>query len=148
MVVFSGFITKLLYNSYMLFAVFDQNKNFISFSNENFGGGFLFKEIPQDQSDLLKWRWEGNYDNGGMVSLENSSYEEDLSTEGFKNKYPLPILFSILMKQIFILSEKLSVTDYSFQTLVKDFLNTFENTDSYVELLQITNKLKRNEKET
>lgn len=130
-----------------MFAVFDKNKTFISFSDQNFGGDFLFREIPEEQSNLLKWRWDGDYDNGSMVFLDESFYDDSLSVDGFKNKYPLPALFSILFKQLFLISEKTSTTDYLFQELVKDFLNTFESEDSYIELLQIANKLKRHEKE-
>jgi len=130
-----------------MFAVFNQNKNFISFSNEKFDGNFLFKEIPDDQSNLLEWRWEGNYDDGHMVKLSENFYEEELSENAFKNKYPLPLMLSVLFRQMFIMSEKLNITDYQFNELVKDFLNTFENEEEYINLLKIANKIKKYEKE-
>jgi len=130
-----------------MFAVFNQNKNFISFSNEKFDGNFLFKEIPDDQSNLLEWRWEGNYDDGYMVKLSENFYEEELSENAFKNKYPLPLMLSVLFRQMFIMSEKLNITDYQFNELVKDFLNTFENEEEYINLLKIANKIKKYEKE-
>lgn len=130
-----------------MIAVFNQNKNFISFSNEKFDGDFLFKEIPEEQSNLFEWRWEGNFDDGGMVKLSDNFYEEELSEKGFKNKYPLPLMLSILFRQMFIISEKLNITDYQFNELVKDFLNTFENEEEYINLLKVTNKIKKYEKE-
>jgi hypothetical protein len=130
-----------------MFAVFNQNKNFISFSNEKFDGDFLFKEIPENQSNMFEWRWEGNYDDGQMVKLSESFYSDELSETGFKNKYPIPLMLSILFRQVFIISEKLNITDYQFNELVKDFLNTFENEEEYISLLKIANKIKKYEKE-
>jgi hypothetical protein len=45
------------------------------------------------------------------------------------------------------MSEKLNITDYQFNELVKDFLNTFENEEEYINLLKIANKIKKYEKE-
>ena len=129
-----------------MFAVFDQNKKFLSFSNEKFEGNFLFKLIPEEQSNLLEWRWEGNYDDGKMVKLSDDFYNEALSHEAFKNKYPLPLLLSILLKQLYILSEKLELTDYQFHELLKDFIYTFESETEYINLLKVANDIKKYEK--
>lgn len=45
-----------------MYVVFDQNKNFISYSDNIFEAqkdlNLYFKEIPPDKSNLLEWRWE------------------------------------------------------------------------------------------
>lgn len=124
-----------------MYAVFNLNKNFISYSDNTFNGNFLFKQIPEEQSDFLNWRWEGDYDTGKMVKIEDDPYCNNLTESNFEEKYPLPIFFTILLKQLFLTSSKNKTTDPVFLNLVKDYITTYENNDSYISLLKEANKI-------
>lgn len=126
-----------------MFAIFDQNKNFISYSDEKFDDRFLSREIPQEQSNLLEWRWDGNYDTGKMVKIDSLPYNDPQNPEFFNKKYPLPLFFSLLLKQIYLLAKKQNLLDVSFETMVKDFILCNETEDDYVDLLRLANKLNK-----
>jgi hypothetical protein len=126
-----------------MFAVFDQNKKFISYSDQQFAGNFLFKYISPEKSDLLSWRWDGDYDTGKMVSVSVSGYEEPNTEEVFQNKYPLPLFFSVLLKQIYALAKVNNILDDTFGNMVKDFINCHETPEDYVDFLREIGKLKR-----
>ena len=126
-----------------MYVVFDLNKNFISYSDNMFGGNFLFKEIAEEESDILNWRWDGDYDNGKMVKLEDSPYEHNSSTEeAFQEKYPLHIFFTIILKQLFLTSSKNKTVDPLFEQMLKEYIIIYESNDSYISLLKEANKLK------
>lgn len=134
-----------------MYAVFDKNKNFLSFSDTIFPNvseslNFFFKEIPEDKSDLLKWRWEGDYETGKMVAVEESPYPNIHTENFFETKYSFYNLISIIMKQIFLNSEKLGTTDIVFKEMLKDYVTSFEDQEEYISLLRVANKIK-NEKE-
>jgi hypothetical protein len=125
-----------------MYVVFDLNKKFISYSDNMFGGNFLFKEIAEEESDILNWRWEGDYDTGKMVKLENEPYPNILTENIFEEKYPISIFFTILLKQMFLTSSKNKTIDPLFEEMVKDYIKTYEDNDSYISLLKEANKLK------
>lgn len=134
-----------------MYAVFDKNKNFLSFSDKIFPTNnnslnFFFKKIPEDKSDLLKWRWDGDYETGNMVAIEKNPYPDVHAEKFFEKKYSFYALISIMLKQIFLNSEKLRTTEYVFQEMVKDYITSFEDQEEYITLLRLANKLK-NEKE-
>lgn len=133
-----------------MYAVFDKNKTFLSFSDkiipmDNSSLNFFFKEIPEDKSDILNWRWDGDYETGGMVPIEKNPYPNVYSKSFFEEKYSFHVLISILLKQIFLNSEKLGTTEYVFKEMVKDYTVSFEDQEEYINLLRAANKLK-NEK--
>jgi len=126
-----------------MYAVFDLNKTFISYSDNMFGGNFLFKEIAEEESDILNWRWDGDYDTGKMVKLENEPYPNILTENIFEEKYPISVFFTILLKQMFLTSSKNKTIDPLFEEMVKDYIRTYEDNDSYISLLKEANKLKQ-----
>jgi hypothetical protein len=125
-----------------MYAVFDINKNFISYSDGKFGENFLFRDIPSEQSDLLSWRWEGDYDTGNMVAIEESPYPISDLKNIFEEKYPLSIFFTILLKQLFLTSTKNKSIDPLFGEMVKNYIIAYEDNDSYISLLREANKTK------
>jgi hypothetical protein len=54
--------------------------------------------------------------------------------------------FDFLIKQIYLISEKLNVTDIGFKQMVKEFLHSFENESSYIDLLKEVDKVKHEKK--
>lgn len=131
-----------------MYVVFDENKNFISYSDSIFQTqvNLFFKEIPPDKSDLLKWRWEGDYDTGQMVLISDNGYPETYNKNTFESKFPFSVFMSIMLKQIYLISEKLNATDIVFKQMVKEYLHSFEDESSYIDLLQEANKIKREKK--
>jgi hypothetical protein len=131
-----------------MYVVFDENKNFISYSDSIFQTqvNLFFKEIPPDKSDLLKWRWDGDYDTGKMVLISENGYPENYNQNLFENKYPFSVFMSIVLKQIFLISEKLNSTDISFKQMIKEYMQSFEDEASYIDLLQEASKIKREKK--
>jgi hypothetical protein len=98
-----------------MFALFNLNKSFIGYSDnipEHLESGILKKEIPEDKSDLIKWRWDGSYDDGQMVSLEEKPYtitEKELQDSLFRTiyeEYPIDVQIVNLIKQVYLLSYK------------------------------------------
>lgn len=131
-----------------MYVVFDENKNFISYSDSIFQTqvNLFFKEIPSDKSDLLKWRWDGDYDTGQMVLISDNGYPETYNKNTFEEKFPFSVFMSIMLKQIYLISEKLNATDIVFKQMVKEYLHSFEDESSYIDLLQEANKIKREKK--
>jgi len=88
-----------------MYALFNNNKVFIGYSPEIPHEHLLSKEIPPEQSDFTRWRWEGNYDNGRMISLDEGYPYEEIEIEKIlfnfiENKYPLPIQLINIMNQL------------------------------------------------
>jgi hypothetical protein len=57
-----------------MYALFDKNKQFIGYSPDfpDTPGLDIFKlEIPEDKSDITKWKWEGDMFNGRMVEIKD-----------------------------------------------------------------------------
>jgi len=98
-----------------MFALFSLQKNFIGYSDdipEHINSTILKKEIPEDKRDLTKWRWDGDYDTGNMVSLIEKPYvitEKELQESLFKTiyeKYPIDLQLLNVIKQLYLLSHK------------------------------------------
>ena len=105
-----------------MFALFNKDKNFISYSEDlplnpnfkNFMPNILMREIPIDKRDLTVWRWEGNYDNGEMVLIDEIPYptkKSDLNYSLFEKiyeKYPIDLQNVIIIKQLKKLCDNVS----------------------------------------
>jgi hypothetical protein len=89
-----------------MFALFNIEKQFIGYSPdipEN--SNILKKEIPEEQSDVTLWRWEGNYDNGKMVSIDIGYPVEEIELERqlfeyIGKEYPINVQILNIMKQL------------------------------------------------
>jgi hypothetical protein len=89
-----------------MFALFNTEKQFIGYSPdipEN--SNILKKDIPEEQSDITLWRWEGDYDNGRMISI-NIGYpieEIELERQLFEyigKEYPINVQILKIIKQL------------------------------------------------
>lgn len=89
-----------------MFVLFNKNKNFIGYSNDIPDNScILKKEIPPETSDILLWRWEGDYDNGKMISNGMGYPIEEIELEkNFLNtinkKYPIETQVLNIIKQL------------------------------------------------
>ena len=122
-----------------MYAIFDSDKKFISYADQKMETPFFCIEIPLDKSDVLKWRWEGNFENGQMVKIDESPYPNFYNEKSFQDKYPFDFFMSILLKQLFITSKQNNTCQNSFQKMVEDYVNSFENKESFLNLLKLTN---------
>jgi hypothetical protein len=115
-----------------MFALFNQHKKLIGYSPDfpnNPNLNVLKKQLPQEFSDLSKWHWEGDYDNGAMVSnkkiVEMDSmqkvYQKILST------YPIGVQLVNIIKQLNILSKKENLYDSSFKEMSSDILEMLKD---------------------
>lgn len=89
-----------------MFALFNKNKEFIGYSPEIPEGSEILKiKIPEDKSDILIWKWEGDYDTGKMVPvdigypIEEIELERELFEFIHKN-YPLQLQMINIIKQL------------------------------------------------
>jgi hypothetical protein len=119
-----------------MFALFNANKNFIGYGKDlpdNPSLNILSKEIPLDNQDLTVWRWDGDFDDGKMVLINENPYpveEIDFDTslyEKIYNKYPIDLQLVILMKQVKMLSEKADCLHPEFDEMSKLILKAVEN---------------------
>ena len=116
-----------------MFAIFNENKKFVGFSpdiQEN--PKILSKPIPEEQSDIRFWTWEGDFDTGKMVRLgigypiEEIELEEQLF-KYIQEKYPLTIQLINIIKQIRKLVEHdKNIQDYEFMDMSDSILNAVE----------------------
>jgi hypothetical protein len=89
-----------------MFALFNKDKNFIGYSNDIPDNScILKKEIPPETSDMLLWRWEGDYDNGKMISIGMGYPIEEIELEkkffnDINKKYPIETQFLNIIKQL------------------------------------------------
>jgi hypothetical protein len=88
-----------------MFVLFNENKKFIGYSPDIPDNSNLIKiQIPDSQSDLSMWKWEGDYD-GKMVPIdigypvEEIQLEKDLF-EFISKKYPINIQIINIIKQL------------------------------------------------
>ena len=113
-----------------MYAIFDSDKNFISYSDQKLESPFYSKEISLDKSDILKWRWNGNYDDGEMVKIDEVPYSNVLNKNFFHDKYPFDFFISILLKQLFITSKQNKNCQIPFELMVKDYIQCYENSET------------------
>jgi hypothetical protein len=124
-------------------AIFNNNKKFISYSEDlslnpnlkTFTQNILMREIPLDKEDLTIWRWEGDYDNGEMVLINDISYptkKSDLDYslyEKIYEKYPIDLQNVIIIKQLKLLCDNVSnnIITNDFKEMSDLLLKAVEN---------------------
>ncbi len=114
-----------------MYALFDQKKEFIGFS-ENFpdiyGSGIIKIKVPDEYADPTKFMWKGTLDNGAFFELNEFLNLKD-KKEKFEiilNKYPLEIQLINIIKQLNTLSEKQNIFDLNFKQMATDILNIWK----------------------
>lgn len=123
-----------------MYVIFDENKNFISYSSHPMGEPFFSKEIEITQDDLLTWRWEGSYDDGKLVKIEDAPYQTYNHKNFFEDRYSFDLFMSIIVKQLFLTAKKTNTAELPFEEMVKDYVTCLDGEDVYLELLKLANK--------
>jgi len=57
-----------------MFALFNKERKFIGYSEDipDLPTLNIFKlKLPENQKDITKWRWEGNFPDGKMVKIKS-----------------------------------------------------------------------------
>lgn len=124
-----------------MYAIFNLDKKFLSYSEQELNGNFLNKKIPDDKTNLLEWAWSGDYDRGEMVKIDKSDYEIINNIRSFESNYPFYFFMSKILKQIYMTSKKNNTLSDDFEKMTKEFIFCFEKPENYMELLKLTNKL-------
>ncbi len=122
-----------------MFALFNKDKTFIGYSSDiPDTSTVLKKEIPKEQSDIMLWRWEGDYENGRMVSvdigypIEEIELEKELFSFIDKN-YPPQIQMLNIIKQLRkIVQNNENIQDDNFVDMSDYILNAVDKYDKRV----------------
>lgn len=122
-----------------MYAVFNKKKQFLSFSENQFGENFLYKKIPEDKCDLIHWEWVGDFDSGKMEKRKIQKIKSNQDT--FQNHYSYNDFMSIILKQLYITSKKSKTLNAGFEQMIKEYICSYEKPEIYLELLRYTNKL-------
>jgi hypothetical protein len=116
-----------------MFALFNSEKKFIGFSPDILDNDKVLKiRIPDEQSDIRLWRWEGDYDTGKMVYCDVGYpiEEEELEKKLFDyiaNKYPISIqLINIIRQLTKIAKNDPNIQDYEFMDMSDCILNAID----------------------
>ena len=62
---------------FKMFVLFNQDKKFISYSEEPLdvpNSGIFNLKIPDDKQDITKWEWVGDMFNGKMVKRKDCNF--------------------------------------------------------------------------
>ena len=123
-----------------MYVIFDENKNFVSYSSHTMGKPFHCKEVDLKQEDLLNWRWDGDFDNGKLVKIEDAPYQSYNHKNYFEDRYSFDLFMSILVKQLFITAKQTKTAELPFEEMVKDYVTCIDGEEIYLELLKIANR--------
>jgi hypothetical protein len=111
-----------------MLALFNHNKQLIGYApniqeESNFQG--LYKEIPLEFSNLSEWHWEGDFDNGEMIS-NRKIIELDNEAKALKEiieRYPLGIQITNIIRQLHLISKNVNLFDNRFKEMSTDVLD-------------------------
>jgi len=116
-----------------MFVLFNKNKEFVGYSPDiPDNPSLLKKEIPKDKSNINIWKWEGDYDTGKMIYIENGYPIEEIELENelfdFIDKhYPIGIQIINILKQIKkIIEYKPEIQDENFLDMADCVLNAMD----------------------
>jgi hypothetical protein len=124
-----------------MYVVFDKNKKFISYSDKIFSDFYYYREIPSDKTDFSKWKWEGDYENGEMISIKDIFQTENVNKKFiFQKKYPVDVFLSLILKQLLIVSKKNNNAIWEFEEMAKEYIIAYNDIDEYFEILKSTIK--------
>jgi hypothetical protein len=132
-----------------MLVLFNKDKQFIGFSPDlpqEALENFYTKEVPESQADFTKWRWDGDYESGRMVSIVEDGYpieELELERQLFEKidqKYPLGVQLVNIIRQLKLLSNE-GEADYRFTDMADTILDAVEKHDSRIKYYQSRNKL-------
>lgn len=111
-----------------MFALFNQNKEFIGYSPdlpEVPNLAINRKKIPDQFCNLAEWHWEGNFDTGKMVSnkkiIELNNHQKALKK--IIEIYPLGVQIINIIKQLDVLSKNSNLFDNDFKEMSKTIMD-------------------------
>jgi len=110
-----------------MFALFNNKKQFIGYSPDlpnNDKINILKKKLPEEYSDLQKWHWEGDYDNGAMVSNKKiiELNETQKAYQEIVNAYPIGIQLINVIKQLNLISKNANLFNSEFKEMSNNIL--------------------------
>jgi len=122
-----------------MFVLFNKEGTFIGYSPdipEN--TELLKKEIPNSQSDITMWRWDGDYQTGRMIPLDIGYPVEEMELERelfeyIDKKYPLAVQMRNIIKQIkMLVKNNLNLQDDDFMDMSDYIINAVDKHDKRV----------------
>ena len=84
----------------------------------------LKKKLPEEYSDLKLWHWEGDYDNGAMVS-NKKTIELDEAQKAYQEilkSYPIGIQLINVIKQLNLISKNANLFNSEFKEMSSTIL--------------------------
>jgi len=122
-----------------MFALFNKNKEFVGYSPEIPENSEILKiKLPEEKSDILTWKWEGDYDTGRMVPIDIGYPIEEIELEreffDFINKnYPLQIQMINIIKQLRkVIENDENLQNYEFMDMSDYILNAVEKMNNRI----------------
>lgn len=138
-----------------MFVLFNKNKAFVGYSPDIPENSDLLKiKIPESQSDITVWKWEGDFDNGKMVPLISGYPVEEIELERelfeyIDKRYPLAIQMTNIIRQISkILRKYPDLEDDEFVDMSHYILNAVDKTNKRIKYFKNNSQLiSKNESE-
>jgi hypothetical protein len=131
-----------------MFVLFNKNKSFVGYSPDIPENSDLLKIlIPESQSDISIWKWEGDYDNGRMVPLANGYPVEEIELERelfeyIDKKYPLAVQLTNIIRQISkILKSNPELEDDDFVDMSHYVLNAVDKANKRIKYFRSNSQL-------
>ena len=116
-----------------MYALFNEYKEFIGFTPDDVEHPNLFKKkIPDEQSDIRFFHWEGDFDSGKMESNDIGYPIEEIELERqlfdyIENRYPISIQILNIIQQIKkIVDHNVDIQDYEFMDMADSIMNAVE----------------------
>ena len=125
-----------------MFVLFNKNKEFVGYSADAPDNPNIYKKlVPLDKRDFTKWRWDGTYDDGEMVYINENPYpdsEYGLQLSLFNKiykEYPIDLQIVHIIKQLRVIAEKNESLTADFAIMSDLILNAVEKYENQYKLL-------------
>ena len=122
-----------------MFVLFNSEKRFIGYSPDIPENSNILKiEIPEAQSDITLWRWEGSYDNGRMVPVDIGYPIEEIELERqlfdyITKEYPINVQMIKIIKQLRkIVQDNDQLEDEGFMDMADTIVSAVDKYDKRV----------------
>ena len=126
-----------------MFVLFNKEKKFIGYSPDLPDSSNILKiKIPDEQSNLSMWKWEGDYENGGMVLFDIGYPIEEIKIERelfdyINQKYPLEMqIFNIVKQLRQLVQHKEDLQDDDFMDMSDVIVNAIQKYHKRVEFYE------------
>ena len=130
-----------------MIALFNENKNFIGYSNVVPPTINLYKDLGD--LDINKHFWDGDFDNGELKEIQSKKIDEfDLESQflhKIKCLYSNELSLLLCIKQINLIANKLDCFDENFKNMYDDISPIVDFYDKAINSLKETDKLESKE---